>query len=148
MKHKRYLIALLALVMSASAQHPQVRVRTEATTGGTVTWTWDAPVGGVPAANYNFYQAPGACPSSGVVAGTASLGVVAVTIFVQSPIPANITCTWVTAVSGVGVEGPPSNTFQLNTGAPGAPSQPLPTLAQGSSGTASAPIAKPITVDR
>ena len=101
---KIVIMSILLLALSAKAQRP--RIHAEATTGGTVTWTWDAPVGGVPAASYNFYQAAGACPASGIIiAGTLSLGNVTVTTFVQSPIPAGTTCSWVTAVSGVGIEG-------------------------------------------
>jgi hypothetical protein len=90
-----------------------------------VLWTWTAPAvgaNGVSAATYNFYQAAGLCPVSGLPTGAAKLtGGLVTSDFTQSPAPAATTCSYVTAVSQVGVEGPASNTFQLNLGAPGAP---------------------------
>lgn len=111
-----------------------------------VVWTWDAPVIGAnqsPAASYNLYQASVACPASGLPAGAVQIAhSTPLLSFTQATLPAQITCTYVTALSAVGVEGLPSATFQLDFRPPGAPSALSATAsATNSPSGASAPVA-------
>jgi hypothetical protein len=128
---RRYITYLLSLTILAatgvSAQQrpaPRLRLLTNATGTHYVQWTWTAPVGGTPAAAYNVYQAIGTCtaPSTFTLLGAS----VALTTWQQAPVPTSTTCTYVTAISAVGVEGPPSASFQLDLTAPGAPGKPTP----------------------
>lgn len=104
------------------AAHPRIM----ATTTGThyVQWTWTAPTSGVAAAAYNVYQAIGTCTAPSAYTLMASS--VSTTSWQQTVLPTSTTCTYVTAISAVGVEGPPSLGFQLDLTPPGAPSQPTP----------------------
>jgi hypothetical protein len=130
---RRYITYLLSLTILAatgvSAQQRRDavlrnRVLTNATGTHYVQWTWTAPTTGTPAAAYNVYQAIGTCtaPSTFTLLGAS----VALTTWQQAPVPTSTTCTYVTAISAVGVEGPPSASFQLDLTAPGAPGKPTP----------------------
>lgn len=129
---KTLAFALLLLAVPALAQRlmPRtVRPKGMVTAYTSVQWTWTPPTTGAAPAGYNLYQAPSACPSTGLPTGAVMIADGdTLTSFVQTPLPATMTCTYVTAVSAVGVEGPPSPTFQLDTSAPGAPGAPKPTL--------------------
>jgi hypothetical protein len=96
--------------------------RGAATTAPYVGWTWGAPTSGSVPASYNLWQANGACTATGL----AYVKIASVTAMTwnQTTLPATITCTYVTGVSAVGVEGPPSPTFQLDLTPPGAPTAP------------------------
>jgi len=85
-----------------------------------ILWTWTAPTTGATAVAYNVYQANGTCGSTGLTYVKIA-SAVSTTSFTQTAIPTGTTCNYVTAISAVGVEGPPSATFQFDTSAPGAP---------------------------
>jgi hypothetical protein len=89
----------------------------------TISWTWSAPTTGAPAQAYNFYQASGSCGTSGLTYAKLVSGTT-VTNWTQPTVPSGVTCSYITAVSAVGVEGPPSPTFQFDATAPGAPGSP------------------------
>ena len=109
---KRVLAALILILAAGMAQG-------QAAHG--IQWTWAAPTSGATPASYNLYQAAGACPASGLPTGAIQIAGTVVASYQQTPLPSGVTCTYVTAVSAVGVEGPPSNTFQFDTTPPGAP---------------------------
>lgn len=123
---------VLALVFAAMPAHSQTAkhrpapqlVTNLATGAHYVQWTWSAPTTGTPASAYNVYQAIGTCTSPSAFTLLASS--VATTAWQQTAVPTSTTCTYVTALSAVGVEGPPSASFQLDLTPPGAPSQPTP----------------------
>lgn len=127
------LLASGGVIALAQSPKPQIRPKAEATTTTyEVLWAWPASPtsGGTPAAaGYNLYQAAAACPTSGIPAGGVQIATGdTLTTYTQSPAPSGVTCTWVTGVSAVGVEGLPSGTFQLNTSAPAAPGTPSATI--------------------
>lgn len=99
-------LAVFALAVSAHAS--------------SILWTWTPPSSG--ASSYNLYQASGNCPATGIPIGAMKIATgTTLTSFTQSTVPTGVTCTYVTAVSAVGVEGPPSATFQFDATAPTAP---------------------------
>lgn len=133
---KKFILAafgLACIVLPAMGQQAKpvpvmqnrVLLHSAATTSHYVQWTWTAPSGPIAAAGYNFYQATGACGSTGqsfvlLVNGTTLTG------WQQTTVPTTVTCSYVTAVSAVGVEGSPSASFQLDLTPPGAPGPPTP----------------------
>lgn len=136
MKRIAILTALIFSLLCSAQERPGIRLvraRTELAVSYVAFWTWTAPSGGAPAVAYNLYQAAGACPATGLPAGTLIAQGDPSTSFTQTPAPAGTTCTWVTGVSAVGVEGLPSLPFQLDLDAPGAPGRPTPTVTTGAS---------------
>jgi peptidoglycan biosynthesis protein MviN/MurJ (putative lipid II flippase) len=115
--------ALPAHSQTAPHRTPSPRLVTNLATGTHyVQWAWTAPATGASA--YNVYQAIGTCASPSTF--TLLAAAVATTNWQQSPVPTSTTCTYVTALSAVGVEGLPSLSFQLDLTPPGAPGQPTP----------------------
>jgi hypothetical protein len=119
--------ALLFLLAASLGFSQSPRPRLLSVTGSHyVQWQWTAPTTGTPAEAYNLYQASGACGTSGQTFVKLMVGN-PLTNWQQTPLPAPVTCSYVTAVSAVGVEGLPSESFQLDITAPGAPGKPTPT---------------------
>lgn len=113
---KRLALALLLLGVAMAAH---------AATYTTITFSWTAPTpNGVTVAGYNLYQVSGTCPAtlstSGLTPANGS-SVISATNY-SIPYSAMNACIFVTAVSNMGVEGPPSAGFQANTNPPNSPS--------------------------
>ena len=127
MRRLSFILTLILAVagVAGAQQRPHTRILTNATGVHYVQWTWSAPTTGAPAVAYNLYQAIGTCASPSTFTPLATN--LAVTAWQQVPVPTSTTCTYVTAISAVGVEGPPSASFQLDLTAPGAPGKPTPT---------------------
>lgn len=126
MRRSALLVLILTAAVAGAQSRPTNRILTNALTGTHyVQWQWTAPTTGAPATAYNLYQAIGTytAPSAFTLLAAST----ATTSWQQVPVPTSTTCTYVTAISAVGVEGPPSASFQLDLTAPGAPGKPTAT---------------------
>lgn len=117
---KRFaLLCLLALAMAAP---------TLAASYNGLAWNWvaPAPIAGITVQGYNLYVINSTCPATISTSGMTPVNgasLITSTSYTQTTnLPTSNICAFVTAVSTMGVEGPPSATFQGNVGAPGPPS--------------------------
>lgn len=125
----RSLLLTLAMLLGAISSPAQ---------SAQLNWTWNAPGGSDPIVSYNLYQSD---PCSSTYVKLASN--ITATSFIQTPVPAGTSCTYVTAVDADGLESVPSNTFQFSfAGYPAPPTGLTATLSTAAASQAAVPKSK------